>query len=66
MVASQLESCFHFAGEFNGDQSERDKEVAAAMAELRCETIESEAAAIRQKYPENPAVIEALDRADEL
>ncbi len=65
-VASRLVSCTHFAGEFNGDQSERDKEVAVVMAELRCDTIESEAAAIRRKYSGNTAVMEALDSANEL
>lgn len=66
MVASRLESCVHFAGEFNGDQSARDKEVTQAMDELRCDTIESEAAAMRQKYPGNTAVTQALEGANAL
>ena len=65
-VADRLVSCVHFSGEFNGDRSERDKEVTDAMAELRCETIESEAAAIRRKYSGNAAVLKALDSANDL
>ncbi len=65
-VASRLASCVHFSGEFNGDQSQRDKEVTGAMAELRCDTIESEAAEVRRKYSGNAAVIKALDSASEL
>ena len=65
-VASRLASCIHFSGEFNGDQSERDKEISAAMTELRCDTIESEAAEIRRKYPGNAAVTRVLESADDL
>jgi hypothetical protein len=31
------ESCLHLAGEFGGDQSERDKEINQEMAKLRCD-----------------------------
>ena len=65
-VADRLVSCVHFSGEFNGDRSQRDKEVAEAMVELRCETIESEAAVIRRKYSGNAAVLKALDSANDL
>jgi hypothetical protein len=66
LVAERLASCSHFAGEFNGDRSERDKEVAATMDDLRCETIDQDASAIRQKYDDNLAVQEALAAASQL
>jgi len=65
-LADRLASCVHFAGEFNGDRSERDKEVAAAMADLRCDAIDADVAVIRNKYPGNTQVLEALKSADEL
>jgi hypothetical protein len=65
-VAERLASCSHFAGEFNGDRSDRDKEVASTMTELRCDTIDQDASVIRQKYAGNQAVLEALVAASQL
>ena len=65
-VVSRLQSCTHFAGEINGDRSDRDREVTAAMTELHCETIERDVAAIRSKYPDNEAVQASLDAAGQL
>lgn len=60
------ESCVHFAGEFNGDGSARDREVNAAMAELRCDEVEQGAAALRRKYAGHPRALKALDAVDDL
>jgi hypothetical protein len=65
-VAERLASCSHFAGEFNGDRSARDREVVAAMTELRCDTIDRDVAGIRRKYAGNQAVQEALAAASQL
>lgn len=65
-VAERLASCSHFAGEFDGDGSGRDKEVASVMAELRCETIDQDVSAVRKKYAGNRAVQEALVAASQL
>jgi hypothetical protein len=65
-VAERLASCSHFAGEINGDGSDRDKEVYAAMTELRCDTIEKDVSLIHHKYSGNRAVQEALDAASQL
>lgn len=65
-VVDRVAACFHFSGEFNGDQSERDKEVTRAMTELRCETIDQEASAIRRKYAGHQDVQDALAAATEL
>lgn len=64
-VAERLASCTHFAGEINGDKSERDTEVFAAMTALGCDTIDGDASAIRQKYVRNPLVRDALDAASQ-
>ncbi|GAA5786023.1 hypothetical protein YWS52_23460 [Chitiniphilus shinanonensis] len=36
-VLGRAESCMHLAGEFNGDGSDNDREVTAAMNELDCD-----------------------------
>ncbi|MEO6365454.1 MAG: hypothetical protein ABIO38_05290, partial [Luteimonas sp.] len=65
-LTDRLASCVHFAGEFNGDRSERDKEVAAAMADLRCDTADADVAAIRNRYSGDSAVLQALNEFDDL
>lgn len=65
-VAERLAACSHFAGEFNGDGSDRDKEVASTMTDLRCDSIDRDVSTIRQKYADNRAVQEALDAASQL
>jgi len=37
ITINQAESCLHLAGEFGGDQSERDKEINQEMTKLRCD-----------------------------
>lgn len=65
-VVERLAGCSHFAGEFNGDRSQRDKDVSAAEVELRCETIDQDEAAIRKRYAGNKSVQDALVAASEL
>ena len=62
-VIGRVEACNHFAGEFNGDRFERDREVTATMDELRCATVEADATAVRAMYGDRPDVMEALDMA---
>lgn len=64
-VAARSSACAHFSGEFNGDRSERDREINAAMTELRCDTIDRDVSVIRDKYPGNQAVHAALDAASQ-
>ena len=64
-VIRRVEACTHFSGEFNGDGSARDREVAATMDELHCATIEDDAAALRESHGDRPDVMEALDMATE-
>ena len=65
-VVERVAACSHFAGEFNGDRSQRDKDVVATETELRCETVDQDAAAIRQKYSGNKSVQDALVTASQL
>ena len=65
-VVERVAGCSHFAGEFNGDRSQRDKDVVAAETKLRCETVDQDAAAIRQKYSGNTSVQDALVAASQL
>lgn len=60
-LVERFESCVHFAGEFNGDGSVRDREVNATMTELRCDRVEQDAAALRVKYARHPRALKALD-----
>ena len=65
-VAERLAGCNHFAGETGGNPLEREREIARAFEELRCDRIEKDVAAIRAKYSGNVKVQEALAAADEL
>ena len=53
-------SCNHFAGEFNGDRSARDREVNQAMRELRCGTLERDEARLLRRHTDRPAATRAL------
>ena len=64
-MVERLGLCTHFAGEFNGDRSERDREVNATMTELRCDSADAQAAVVRRRYESDPAVQDALDQAIE-
>ena len=52
--------CNHFAGEFNGDRSARDRQVTRAMRSLRCERLDADEAALRRRHANSPTVLEAL------
>ena len=64
-VADRLDACTHFSGEFNGDGSERDREVNTTMTGLKCDTVEEDVSAIRNRYPNNRAVDAVLDAASQ-
>lgn len=59
-IAGRLASCAHFAGEFSGDGSPRDAQINRTMTELRCDTLEHEAASLRRRYPDDRRVETAL------
>lgn len=53
-------SCNHFAGEFNGDRSARDREVTRAMNQLRCSRLEADEAALMRRHARAANVLRAL------
>ena len=52
--------CNHFAGEFNGDRSARDREVTRAMRELRCGRLEADETRLRRRHAAKPQAVNAL------
>jgi len=62
-VVDRVATCAHFAGEFNGDQSEQDRRINATMTELRCDSLEADVAALRRKHSNDPAVLKAVEQA---
>jgi hypothetical protein len=65
-LAARIDACLHFAGEFNGDRSPRDREVTRRMSDLKCDRIERDVARMRRRYPQNAAVQRAMDAASDL
>jgi hypothetical protein len=62
-LVDRVQACTHFAGEFNGDGSQRDHDVAMAFAEHHCDTIDADLAAGRARWRDDPAVLALLDAA---
>jgi len=52
--------CNHFAGEFNGDRSARDREVTRAMRGLRCGALERDEVRLQRRYANDPQALKAL------
>ena len=48
-ILARGDLCLHLSGEFNGDQSERDKELNAQMTELHCERITDDLKALKSR-----------------
>lgn len=65
-VAEKLAACNHFAGEFSGDKSTRDREVTAALTQLGCETIDEDVRLVLAKYPGDARLVKALKTATDL
>jgi|APLak6261664640_1056046.scaffolds.fasta_scaffold42084_2 hypothetical protein len=62
-LITRAETCIHFSGEFNGDHSDRDKEVIAEMDKLKCADIDKELLAAKEKYKNNPELLKSLAEA---
>jgi hypothetical protein len=65
VVIDRATTCQHFAGEFNGDGSKRDKEINTTMKNLKCNKVQNDLHAIRKRYANSKTITEALDRAEE-
>lgn len=55
--------CDHFAGE-EGYDAERRAQIAAAIAELRCETLDAEATALKRRHADNPRLLALIARSE--
>jgi hypothetical protein len=55
------DDCNHFAGEFNGDQSNRDQELGQTMSELRCDKLDAAEKKLRKKYQGKPDMLKWLE-----
>jgi hypothetical protein len=61
-LIDRLAGCNHFSGEEAYDV-ERRKEIAAAMADLRCSRLDADEARARKRYASKRPVLDALKRA---
>ncbi len=57
------DDCNHFAGEFSGMPSdrERDREIDKTMTELRCKSVEADEKKLRKKYQDKADMLKWLD-----
>jgi hypothetical protein len=62
-VADRHKACVHFSGEFNGDGSQRDKEINTTMKTLKCGKLEKDTKAIRKRYAKDKKVLDAFELA---
>ena len=52
----QFSSCLHFAGEFGGNRSERDREINRTMGQLKCHQIERKLTQLKKTHKNNSDV----------
>jgi hypothetical protein len=65
LMRDRLTMCKHYAGEFNGDGSKRDKEINASMKKLKCDKVRNDFKVTRKRYANNDIIANALDSAAE-
>jgi hypothetical protein len=65
LMRDRLTMCKHYAGEFNGDGSKRDKELNVSMKKLKCDKVHNDFKVIRKRYANNDVIANALDSAAE-
>lgn len=63
-LLERLDACSHFSGEIGGDNSDRDKEVKTEMERLKCDTIDVEVTAAKEKFKNNPEILKAIQQAE--
>jgi hypothetical protein len=62
-VAERSIACQHFWGEVNGTGDQRDKQVAEALQELKCDRVTQDLDLIRVKYGKDQRVLAVLKEA---
>jgi hypothetical protein len=61
--ASRRLGCDHFGSE-EGYDAERRAQIAAAVAELRCDALDAEAAALKRRHADSPRLLALIARAE--
>ena len=59
-LIDRQDMCGHFAGEFNGDGGERDKEVTRETDKLRCSGLDFNTLELLKKYWHKPEITEKI------
>lgn len=63
-LIDRLAGCTHWSAEEPYD-AERKKEISLAMNDLRCDHLEKDEAAARERYAKRPRVLKVLQKAKE-
>jgi hypothetical protein len=61
--AGRRAGCAHFGGE-PADDPDRRAQIEATMSELRCDTLEADAAALKARYADAPSMLAAIARIE--
>jgi len=64
-VLVRWEGCDHWGGEGPSDDPARQREIDAAVAKLRCTTLERDTAALRRRHAGRADVVDRLKRAED-
>ena len=62
-ILESAETCAHLAGEFGGDQSERDREVTAAQDSLKCDQALGNLKALKARLPKDSPLLARVTEA---
>ena len=63
-AVKRADICHHLAGEFGGDNSDRDKEVNAALKRNRCLGVNAELQRLAVKYKDQARVLARIKAAE--
>lgn len=59
-LIARIQSCIHFSGE-EPYNDERKAEIAKALKESRCDSLDEDTVKIKRKYRKSPAIIKAIE-----
>ena len=62
-IIESAETCAHLAGEFGGDQSERDKEVTEEQDSLKCDQALGNLKALKARLPKDSPLLARVTEA---
>lgn len=61
-LIKQAELCEHFAGELNGDRSERDSEMNAQLQKNNCGAVPVQIKAPKVRHKNDPSIVKLLQK----